>query len=182
MNTEANKKKGKNNETVKKVLGMFAGVVILLLMFGLFMSLNSNGNDKVADKNPELMKQYEGKKVEDLHQSTIDALKDENYKYVTAPSKVQDMIKDKKDILVYAFSTECVHCKNLTPYMVDIMKQNEMDNVYFLNVLEYPNLYSDYKLEGTPTMIHYKDGKEVDRFIGDIGEVAVKEFFEKATK
>lgn len=169
-----NKKKGKNK-------GLFVILGITIVIIGLFlalMSLNTASNNKKTEKNSELLKEYTNKSKKDLHQSTIDIMDDSNYKYVTSPEKIAKMIKEKKDIYVYAFSPECPHCQAFTPVLNKVMKDKNIDNVYFLNVLEYPEETVTYKIEYTPTMMHYKDGKEFNRFVGDIGEDKAIKYFD----
>lgn len=46
-----------------------------------------------------------------------------------------------------------------------------------LNLLEYNEDFNTYNIEGTPTLVFFDNGKEIDRMVGDVGKEATEEFF-----
>jgi thioredoxin 1 len=67
------------------------------------------------------------------------------------------------------FSPECPHCKKMTPSLMPIADEVGVQ-IDQLNILEYDKGWDDYTVEATPTLIYFKDGKEVNRIVGDYSE------------
>ncbi|HHT7190969.1 TPA: thioredoxin family protein, partial [Bacillus cereus] len=51
-----------------------------------------------------------------------------------------------------------------------------------LNVEKEPHGWDQFKIKGTPTIIYYKDGKEIDRIEGVYQEDQFKKWFKKNQK
>ncbi|MFP3340137.1 thioredoxin family protein, partial [Micrococcus sp. SIMBA_131] len=47
------------------------------------------------------------------------------------------------------------------------------------NVLEFEQGWNDYQIESTPTLVRFKDGKEVDRIVGTQTEETFKHWIEQ---
>lgn len=45
-------------------------------------------------------------------------------------------------------------------------KSNEAVNYYKLNIEKYPGKYSRYDISGTPSILVFKNGKEIERIMG----------------
>lgn len=148
-----------------------------VVLFGGLLMYITNSNNNVAEGNKDLVKEYTGKSLSDLSQSTIDIMEDDNYRFVKSPESIAKAVK-KDDVFVYIFSPECSHCQAFTPILNETLKAEKIpdEKVMFLNVLEYPEGFDTYQANATPTFIHYKDGKEVDRFVGEIPTEELEEF------
>jgi thioredoxin-related protein len=57
----------------------------------------------------------------------------------------------------------------------------DIDLVQF-NLLEYEDGWNQYGIESTPTIVQYKDGKEVNRIVGYNEETAFKSWFNENSK
>ncbi len=69
--------------------------------------------------------------------------------------------------LVDFWASWCVPCKVMSPVLNDVAEELEnRANICKLNVEQYPRLASKYKVKGIPTMVLFRDGKEIDRFVG----------------
>lgn len=87
-------------------------------------------------------------------------------------------IEDKKEQTIYFYQTSCVHCQKVSPIVVPLAKDLNVD----MKVIDIENLnepWDKYDIKGTPTIIHFKDGKEVSRISGEQSKEKFKEWFEQ---
>lgn len=90
-------------------------------------------------------------------------------------------IEDKKEQTIYFYQTSCVHCQKVSPVVVPLAKDLNVD----MKVIDIENLnepWDKYDIKGTPTIIHFKDGKEVSRISGEQSKEKFKEWFEQTKK
>lgn len=90
-------------------------------------------------------------------------------------------IEDKKEQTIYFYQTSCVHCQKVSPIVVPLAKDLNVD----MKVIDIENLnepWDKYNIKGTPTIIHFKDGKEVSRISGEQSKEKFKEWFEQTKK
>ena len=149
-----------------KKLGII-GAAVVLLFAAIIVLTNMSNSDKMKD-NP-----YD---TDNLQQSTIDLLDDENYQNIILPDDLQAKIESGEGVFAYMFSPECGHCMNFTPKLMNVAEQEDIQ-IDQLNVLEYQNAWTTYQLEYTPTLIYFENGKEVTRLVGDNDEETVRQFF-----
>ncbi|WP_002150463.1 thioredoxin family protein [Bacillus cereus] len=96
-------------------------------------------------------------------------------------SDLQKNLEEKKEQTVYFYQTSCVHCQKLSPILVPMAKDLNVDmKVMDIEKLDAP--WDEYKIKGTPTIIHFKDGKEVSRISGEQPEDKLKEWLEQTKK
>ncbi|EJR54492.1 thioredoxin family protein [Bacillus toyonensis] len=96
-------------------------------------------------------------------------------------SDLQKNLKEKKEETVYFYQTSCVHCQKLSPVVVPMAKDLNVDmKVMDIEKLDAP--WDEYKIQGTPTIIHFKDGKEVSRISGEQSKDKLKEWLEQTKK
>lgn len=96
-------------------------------------------------------------------------------------SDLQKNLKEKKEETVYFYQTSCVHCQKLSPVVVPMAKDLNIDmQVMDIEKLDAP--WDEYKIQGTPTIIHFKDGKEVSRISGEQSKDKLKEWLEQTKK
>lgn len=112
----------------------------------------------------------------ELNQATIDLLTDANYQNIILPEPLQAKIDSGEPVLAYLFSPLCSHCKNMTPKLMPIAEENDVQ-VDQLNVLEYDQGFTTYNIDSTPTLIYFDNGVEVTRLVGDAPEETIHQFF-----
>ncbi|CAM4087488.1 MULTISPECIES: thioredoxin family protein [Bacillus cereus group] len=96
-------------------------------------------------------------------------------------SDLQKNLKEKKEETVYFYQTSCVHCQKLSPVVVPMAKDLNVDmKVMDIEKIDAP--WDDYKIKGTPTIIHFKDGKEVSRISGEQPKEKLQEWLEQTKK
>ena len=148
------------------------GAAVVLLFAAIIVLTNMSNSDKMKD-NP-----YD---TDNLQQSTIDLLDDENYQNIILPDDLQAKIESGEGVFAYMFSPECGHCMNFTPKLMNVAEQEDIQ-IDQLNVLEYQNAWTTYQLEYTPTLIYFENGEEVTRIVGDNDEETVRQFFASVGK
>ena len=154
-----------------KKLGII-GAAVVLLFAAIIVLTNMSNSDKMKD-NP-----YD---TDNLQQSTIDLLDDENYQNIILPADLQAKIESGEGVFAYMFSPECGHCMNFTPKLMNVAEQEDIQ-IDQLNVLEYQNAWTTYQIEYTPTLIYFENGEEVTRIVGDNDEETVRQFFASVGK
>ena len=84
------------------------------------------------------------------------------------------------NVIVDFWAEWCGPSKMLGPIFEEL--SNEMKDIKFakLNVDEAGEISADAGVRGIPTMILFKDGKEIDRITGFLPKEALKQKIEKA--
>ncbi|HLR24123.1 MAG TPA: thioredoxin family protein [Pseudogracilibacillus sp.] len=146
-------------------------VAVVVLFGGLFFVTNYK-NKKVVDgsDNPY------GK--DKLNQQTIDSLDDPLYQNIIQPNDLEERIESGESTTVYFFSPDCVHCQRTTPVLVPLAEDNDIDLVQ-MNLMEFEDEKAEYDIEGTPTMVHFDNGNEVARIVGEHPEDEFQSFFDE---
>lgn len=141
---------------------------IIIAVFVLIIVLTNQSNKSKLKDNP-----YGTNK---LDPATIDLIGNENYNNIILPEDLEKKIESGDSVTAYFFSPTCEYCKKMTPVLMPIAKELNID-IFQYNLLEFHPLAGGYGLEGTPTLIHFNDGKEVDRLYGAAPEGHIREFF-----
>lgn len=146
--------------------------VIVLLFAGLLVMTNVKNKQAIKDETNPYDK-------DNLRQETVDLLNNPNYQNIIVPDDLDKKLADEEDVTVYYFSPTCSYCQEATPILAPIAEDLGAD-VKKMNLLEY-DLMDYYEIEGTPTLIHYQNGKEVDRIVGlpDEPEETYRAFLER---
>jgi thioredoxin 1 len=147
---------------MKKIF-IFGAIIIVL--FGALAFVTTYQKSEKAEGN------VYGK--DDLHTATVDQLDDPNYQNIILPEELEAKLNKKEDTIVYFFSPTCEHCKVTTPVLMPVADDVGVDISQF-NLLEYEDGWNQYGITATPTLVHYKDGKEVSRSEGSNTEEAFR--------
>lgn len=151
-----------------KKLAIFGGIIVVV--FVLIMVLTNQANKSKLSDSP-----YD---KTNLKQSTIDLIDDENYQNIIMPDDLSAKIESGEPVTAYFFSPECVHCQEMTPRLTPLAKENDVDIVKY-NILEYEEGWDDYSIRATPTLVHFEDGKEVQRIEGAVPDEQIQDFFDQ---
>ena len=85
-------------------------------------------------------------------------------------------------VLVDFWAEWCGPCRALGPKLEELSGELEGKvKIVKLNIDENPNTPSKYGVRGIPTMILFKDGKEVDQIVGNHPKENIKAIIEKHT-
>lgn len=81
-----------------------------------------------------------------------------------------------KVLLVDFWASWCAPCRMMAPVLNDVASElNGNSHVGKIDIQQYQNLATEFKIRNIPTMVLFKDGKEVNRFVG----IKSKEFLLK---
>lgn len=87
-------------------------------------------------------------------------------------------LKDHEFVVVDFFATWCGPCKQLAPALAKLA--DELSHVFFVKVDtdNHAGIGSKYGVKGLPTIIIFKDGKEIGRLTGYAGDMTIKKIKE----
>lgn len=144
--------------------------VIVIFLFTILATLMNISNKRAVVGNL-----YE---KETLHQSTLEQLHDPLYSNQILPNELIRKLSNKENLYVYFYSPECIHCQKTAPILMSIAKKLKID-VKEHNLLEYTQSWKQYEIMGTPTLIHFKNGKEISRMAGEQSPEEITSWFKK---
>ncbi|MFD2613224.1 thioredoxin family protein [Paenibacillus gansuensis] len=139
-----------------KKISIFVGLIMALLVLIYFLN-NTTANNAYGISSSK------------LHAETREQLKDPNYQNIIKPADLESKIASGDGVFVYFYSSACPHCKRTTPVLNPIAEEVGVELEQF-NLLEFDGGWLKYNIEGTPTLVYYKGGKEVDRLADGIRE------------
>jgi len=88
---------------------------------------------------------------------------------VVTDDNFQDFVESDVPVLVDFWADWCGPCRMLSPVMDEIAKESSGKYLICkLNIDDNPKVYTKFSVRSIPTLIIFKDGKEVDRIIGSI--------------
>ncbi|MGL4522674.1 MAG: thioredoxin family protein [Bacilli bacterium] len=143
----------------KLVIGIIAFVIIAL---GALYFLQNNDSD-TNTSDLKLAQEIYGK--EQIDPETVKEINEPFYQNQMTREELSNVVEKKEDALIYFYSPTCFYCKEFAPTLQDAVKTTD-SKLALHNLLEFPENWDDFKIEGTPTLIAFKDGKEVDRLVG----------------
>jgi len=89
----------------------------------------------------------------------------------------KEVINSELPVLVDFWAEWCGPCRAVGPVLEEISNQYaDKFRVAKVNVDENPELASEYGIRSIPTMILFKDGKEIDNIIGALPKEAIINF------
>ncbi|UCZ52061.1 thioredoxin family protein [Bacillus shivajii] len=152
---------------MKKII-IFASVIILI--FGALAFITSYQNKQLTVDNPF------GK--ERLHAETIEQLDDPMYSNIILPEELDEKLTAGEDVTVYFYSPTCQYCNQVSPVLIPLAEDMGVD-LKLYNLLEFEQGWHDYGIEGTPVVIHYKNGEQFAEISGVHNETTYGHFYEQ---
>ncbi|MDD9313392.1 thioredoxin family protein [Cytobacillus firmus] len=156
---------------MKKVIIFLAIIVALFAAVGILTKMQNE--EKVSEKNPY------GK--DSLYPETVKQLEDPNYQNLILPEELEKKLNNNEDVTVYFYSPTCPHCQKTTPVVAPLTEDMGIDLVQF-NLLEFEDGWDNYGIKETPTIVQYKDGKEVNRITGSQEKEVFEQWFNENSK
>lgn len=101
-------------------------------------------------------------------------------KEVSDSSFEKDVLGASKPVLVDFWAQWCTPCRMLAPTVEAVAQQfSETANVVKLNVDDNPSTAQRYGIKGIPTLILFRDGKEVERVVGATSKESIIKMVDK---
>lgn len=90
-----------------------------------------------------------------------------------------EVLETKNVVLVDFWAEWCGPCKMLAPVIDELSKELAAKvTIYKMNVDDNPKTPSELGVRGIPTMILFKDGKQIGTKVGALPKSALKEWIE----
>ena len=101
-------------------------------------------------------------------------------KEVSDSSFEKDVLGAGKPVLVDFWAQWCTPCRMLAPTVEAVAEQfKETANVVKLNVDDNPSTAQRYGIKGIPTLILFREGKEVERVVGATSKESITRMIDK---
>ncbi|MGZ4163819.1 MAG: thioredoxin family protein [Tumebacillaceae bacterium] len=101
---------------------------------------------------------------------------DNLYKNEITIDQMKQKVASNDEFFAYFYQPDCVHCAVVSPFvfpLADSMHKTLLP----VNIKGIQSIWDEYKVHGTPTIIHFKGGKEVGRIDGEHPEMEFSNFF-----
>ena len=97
-------------------------------------------------------------------------------KIITSENFETEVLKSEKPILIDFWATWCGPCMRQRPVVEELAQEGY--SVGKVDVDQEPGLAQQFKIMSIPTLLIFKDGKEVQRFIGLTPKDTLRKFLE----
>lgn len=148
-------------------------LVVIIGIFAAIAAITKMQQNQAAEGNPY--------NKANLKPATIDQLDDPLYQNLILPEELKTKLEDGEDLTVYFYSPTCPHCVETTPVVAPLAEEMDIDLVQY-NLHEFEQGWNEYNIESTPTIVHYKDGKETARIVGSQSEATFEDWFNEHVK
>ena len=82
-------------------------------------------------------------------------------------SEFSGLLQEDKLLVVDFYATWCGPCKKLSPTLDEVSEElGEQVNIVKVDVDESEDLAMDYGIRTVPTVLFFKNGQQVDKFVG----------------
>lgn len=105
----------------------------------------------------------------------------ENIRTVSDISFEKDVLQSDRPVLVDFWAEWCAPCRMLAP-TIEAVGQQFIESAYVvkLNVDDNPATAGTYGIKGIPTLILFKEGKEVERVVGATSKETISRLIERS--
>src|SRR5947208_9163711 len=104
----------------------------------------------------------------------------ENVRETSDGTFENDVLKSDKPVLVDFWAEWCAPCRMLAPTVAAVAEHyGDTASVVKLNVDDNPSTAQRYGIKGIPTLILFRDGKEVERVVGATSKESITKMIEK---
>ena len=93
---------------------------------------------------------------------------------ITAENFAQEVLNSDKPVLIDFWAAWCGPCRMLSPVVDEVADENPGIKVGKVNVDEQGELEMKFGISSIPTLMLFKDGKNVDSSIGVVQKSAIE--------
>lgn len=86
--------------------------------------------------------------------------------HITEKNFKEEVLQANLPVLVDFYADWCGPCQMLKPVLEEIAMESNTIKIVKVNVDESPELASEFGIYSIPTLIVFKQGKAVDKFVG----------------
>jgi len=97
----------------------------------------------------------------------VQEIKEENFE--------DRVLKSSTLVMVDFFATWCPPCKVLSPVLDELAKEINGITILKVNIDDNPNLTAKYNIRSVPTILYFKNGKEIMRQPGAPPKTALEQ-------
>ena len=90
-----------------------------------------------------------------------------------------EVLKSEKLVLVDFFATWCGPCQMLAPILEELSKETQDCDIVKIDIDQERDLAIENEIEFVPTVVLFKQGKEVDRITGVLDKNEILEKIEQ---
>ena len=90
----------------------------------------------------------------------------------------KEVLQADKTVLADFYSDSCVPCKRLSPVLF-ALEEGKL-KIAKINVNFDSELAEKYEVQAAPTLVFFKNGKEISRLRGAVKQAEIKEVIEKS--
>lgn len=95
-------------------------------------------------------------------------------------SKIEELVNNEKGIVILDFwAPWCGPCRMLSPILDEIKQKNLEIEIIKVNVDENEEWTQRYNIQNVPTLIFFKDGKQIERTNGLKSESEILEIINR---
>lgn len=100
-----------------------------------------------------------------------------NYYKSIRSDRINEIIEANNRVFILYYKVSCLPCASLKEKLNDIIKKQKIKNIYAVDIEDdYFSDLSNITIKSTPTMILYKDKKEVKRIEENVSKQKLLEF------
>ena len=93
---------------------------------------------------------------------------------LTVSNFEEEVLRSEKPVLVDFWAAWCGPCRMLSPLVDEIAEENPQIKVGKVNVDEQTGLAAKFGIMSIPTLLFFKDGKNVDSSVGVVPKAAIE--------
>lgn len=94
----------------------------------------------------------------------------------------KEVIQSEDIVLVDFYANWCKPCNDLSPRLDEVAKKEKDVKFVKIDIDDATDLKFEYDIKAVPTMIIFKDGKEVDRHMGPLEVNEIIEWIKEISK